>query len=60
LNEGLFVPNLVVGAAYGRLIGQIATQWFPDTIPGFFMTKLLLLMNVIEFSLTYLSFSFFS
>jgi chloride channel 7 len=31
---GLFVPNLVVGAAYGRIVGQLVSAWFPDTIPG--------------------------
>jgi H+/Cl- antiporter ClcA len=24
----------VVGAAYGRIVGQFASQWFPNTIPG--------------------------
>jgi len=27
--SGLFVPSLVVGAAYGRIVGELLRMWFP-------------------------------
>jgi chloride channel 2 len=31
---GMFMPLFVVGAAFGRLIGEIISSIFPDGIPG--------------------------
>lgn len=31
---GMFMPQFVVGAAFGRLIGEIISTIFPNGIPG--------------------------
>ena len=37
--SGLFVPSLLIGCAYGRLFGQLLSDWLPDVVgidPGTF------------------------